>query len=216
MKLDKNTMIAVLNHIYDKAVEGLPTVQGFPKIILPVEEEIQKNKSKYNNKEEHIDSIIKWAVLRGTATGFVSSVGGAITLPVTLPAGLTASLYIQLRMIAKIAYICGYDIKSEEVRTTIYCFLTGDAVKEIFKEVGIKVGQKLTHKIITSISGKVLININKAVGFRLVTKFGSTGIINLSKVVPIVGGLIGAYIDRRWCLISGKIAKKWLYEKKTL
>ena len=212
MKLDKNTMITVLNHIYDKAIKGLPTVQGFPKILLPIEEEIQKTKSKYNNKEEHIDSVIKWAVRLSACSGFVSSVGGIITLPVAVPAGLTASLYIQLRMIAKIAYICGYDIKSEEVRTLTYCFLTGDAIKEILKSAGIKISQKLTQKIIASISGQVLRKINKAVGLRLVTKFGSKGIINLSKVVPIVGGLIGAYVDRRWCLISGKTAKKWLYQ----
>ena len=213
MKLDKNTMITVLNHIYDKAIQGLPTVQGFPKVVLPVEEEVQKERAKYKNKEEHIDAIIKWAILKSTATGFISSVGGAITLPVAVPAGLIAVLYIQLRMIAKIAYICGYDIKSEEVKTAIYCCLTGSAVKEILKSAGIKIGQKLTQKIIASISGKVLRKINKAVGFRLVTKLGYKGVINLGKMVPIVSGLISAYIDRRWCRISGKTAKKWFYGK---
>ena len=67
--------------------------------------------------------------------------------------------------------------------------------------------------MIASISGKVLRKINKAVGFRLFTKLGSKGIINLSKAVPIVGGLIGAYVDRRWCRVSGKTAKKWFYGK---
>ena len=51
MKLDKNTIITVLNHIYDKAIQGLPTVQGFPKIVLPVEEEIQKERANYKNQE---------------------------------------------------------------------------------------------------------------------------------------------------------------------
>ncbi len=160
----------------------------------------------------HIDSVIKWAVAKSTATGFISSVGGAITLPVAVPAGLTAVLYIQLRMIAKIAYISGYDIKSEEVKTVIYCCLTGDAIKEILKSVGIKIGQKLTQQMIASISGKILIKINKQVGFRLFTKFGSKGILNLGKMVPVAGGIIGAYFDRRWCLISGRTAKKWLYQ----
>ena len=146
MKLDKNTMITVLNHIYDKAIKGLPTVQGFPKILLPIEEEIQKTKSKYNNKEEHIDSVIKWAVRLSACSGFVSSVGGIITLPVAVPAGLTASLYIQLRMIAKIAYICGHDIKSEEVKTAIYCCLTGNAIKEILKSAGIKSRSKINSE----------------------------------------------------------------------
>ena len=36
---------------------------------------------------------------------------------------------------------------------------------------------------------------NKAVGFRLVTKFGTKGLINLGKVVLILGGVIGGGLD---------------------
>ena len=216
MKIRKDTVIKILNTIYDNAVVGLPGT-------LSIEEEVQKEQLRKKGLGEpdqekkchcaHIDSVIKWAVAKSACSGFVSSVGGIITLPVTVPAGLTASLYIQLRMIAKIAYICGYDIKSEEVKTFIYCCLTGDAVKEILKSAGIKVGQKLTQKMIASISGKILIKINKLVGFRLFTKFGSKGIINLSKMVPIASGIFGACIDGYWCRVSGKTAKKWLYQK---
>ena len=220
MKIRKDTVIKILNTIYDNAVAGLPGT-------LSVDKEVRKEREKYHKKSSggggsdqegtchcaHIDSVIKWAVAKSACSGFVSSVGGIITLPVAVPAGLTASLYIQLRMIAKIAYICGYDIKSEEVKTFIYCCLTGDAVKEILKSAGIKVGQKLTQKMIASISGQVLIKINKLVGFRLFTKFGSKGVINLGKILPIVSGIVGAYVDGQWCRISGKTAKKWLYGK---
>ncbi len=220
MKFSKDTMIKILNSIYDNAVEGLPG-------ILSIEEEVKKERVKYHKKGlggsdqekqcccAHINSAIKWAVAKSTCSGFISSVGGLITLPVAVPAGLTASLYIQLRMIAKIAYVCGYDIKSEEVKTFIYCCLTGNAVKDLLKEAGIKIGQKLTQQIIADISGKVLLKINKLVGFRLFTKFGSKGIVNLAKMVPIVSGVIGACIDGHWCRISGKTAKKLFYQKST-
>jgi len=36
---------------------------------------------------------------------------------------------------------------------------------------------------------ELLYNINRAVGFRLVTKAGTTGIINIVRVVPGIGGL---------------------------
>lgn len=41
----------------------------------------------------------------------------------------------------------------------------------------------------------MLTKINKAIGFRLVTKFGTKGLINLGKVVLILGGVIGGGID---------------------
>mgnify|MGYP000407501290 FL=1 len=37
--------------------------------------------------------------------------------------------------------------------------------------------------------------INQKVGFRLLTKFGEKGAINLVKLVPGVGGIIGGGID---------------------
>jgi hypothetical protein len=43
--------------------------------------------------------------------------------------------------------------------------------------------------------GKVLIEINKKVGFRLVTKAGTKGVVNLGKLVPFVGGGVGATVN---------------------
>jgi hypothetical protein len=37
----------------------------------------------------------------------------------------------------------------------------------------------------------VITKINQKVGFRLLTKFGSKGVINLGKMVPLTGGIIG-------------------------
>ena len=37
--------------------------------------------------------------------------------------------------------------------------------------------------------------INQKVGFRFLTKFGEKGIINIAKLVPVVGGVIGGGFD---------------------
>ena len=49
--------------------------------------------------------------------------------------------------------------------------------------------------MIEKIPGKVITKINQQVGFRLVTKFGEKGIVNLHKAPPIVGGIIGGSVD---------------------
>lgn len=43
--------------------------------------------------------------------------------------------------------------------------------------------------------GTVLIKINQKVGFRLLTKFGEKGAVNLVKLVPVAGGIIGGSVD---------------------
>ena len=47
----------------------------------------------------------------------------------------------------------------------------------------------ITKQAIKEISGETIKSINKAVGFRLVTKLGEKGVVNLGKAVPLVGGL---------------------------
>jgi hypothetical protein len=89
----------------------------------------------------------------------------------------------------------GYDLKDDRVKTLCYACLTGNAVKDILKDAGIKIGTKLTEQMIRRVSFEVIKKINNAVGFRLVTKFGSTGAINLGKMIPVAGGIIGAAFD---------------------
>lgn len=48
---------------------------------------------------------------------------------------------------------------------------------------------------IKKIPGKVLTKINQKVGFRFITKFGTKGIVNLGKMLPGVGAVIGGGLD---------------------
>ncbi len=206
MKINKKNIIKILDSIYDNALEGLPGAS-------PVKDEAEKYLSNHNNnKEKAIESVIQWAIAKNASSGFLSSLGGIITLPVAVPCGLAASFYIQMRMVAIIAKISGYNPSEEQVKTLTYACLIGDACMDIFKKMGVKIGEKLTHKVITSISGKTLIEINRLVGFRLVTKFGEKGIINLGKGIPFVGGVIGASVDGLSCRSSGRIAKKIFFK----
>lgn len=61
--------------------------------------------------------------------------------------------------------------------------------------------------LIKEIPGHAIKAINKAVGFRLVTKFGEKGIINLGKCVPIIGGVLGAALDIATVDVIAKVAK---------
>lgn len=89
----------------------------------------------------------------------------------------------------------GYDVKDDQVRTFVYASLTGKAATDILKQAGVQVGQKLAVNMIKKLPFEVIKKINKAVGFRLMTKFGQKGVINMGKMVPLVGGVIGGTYD---------------------
>lgn len=67
-----------------------------------------------------------------------------------------------------------------------------------------KLGTALTARV----PAAALIRINQAVGFRLITKAGTTGFINLTKWVPVLGGLIGGGFDAALTRGIGAMAKK--------
>ena len=124
----------------------------------------------------------------------------------TLPANITSVMYVQIRMITAIAHLGGHDLKDDRVRTLVYVCLTGNAAKDILRDIGIVVGRKLTENAIKSISGNAAA-INQGVGFRLLTKFGEKGAMNLGRAVPVAGGVVGATFDSVMTGIIGRIAR---------
>lgn len=101
----------------------------------------------------------------------------------------------------------GYDIHDDRVKTLVYICLAGDAANNIVKQAGIQAGNRFAKSFITrNISGSTLKAINQRVGFRLITKFGEKGVINLGKCVPVAGGVVAATLDAVSTNIVGKLA----------
>lgn len=199
-------IMKVLNNCYEKALNGVP------KISPSIEEFAQNYLEKETNNNKAAKAMIKNQVIKCTTSGFLTGFGGIITLPVTIPANVGSVLYVQMRMIACIAYLAGYDLKSDQVQTLVYACLAGVAVTDVIKQAGIKLGIKLTNATIKKIPGKALTKINQKVGFRFITKAGTTGIVNLSKIVPVAGAAVGGGIDYFETKTIANRAYKWFFK----
>lgn len=169
----------------------------------------------YESVDERVDALIRWEAAKNFTSGFIMGLGGIITLPVAIPAALGASWVIQARMCAAIAALYDHDIKSDRVRTMVLLALLGDAGKEILKQAGVRIGTQISATLINRIPGRVLIEINKRIGFRLLTKAGEKGVINLVKLVPGLGGLVSGTFDASVCVTIGHIAKHSFRTKPT-
>ncbi len=53
----------------------------------------------------------------------------------------------------------------------------------------------------------MLTKINQAVGFRLFTKFGQKGLVNIHKAIPVLGGFVGGTVDAMSTYAIAKAAK---------
>lgn len=195
-------MAEILNTLYIKSVNGIP------KVSLPVDDLVADYIKKNPSVEEAAKSLINNSTVKCGTSGFLTGFGGFATMIATLPANVTSVMYVQLRMCCAIARMAGYDIHSDQVQTLIYACLTGSEMSDILKQAGIKFGQKFGTAMVKKIPGKTITAINQKVGFRFVTKFGETGIVNLGKVVPVLGAFIGGGVDVASTRIIGYNAYK--------
>ena len=200
--ITEEQMLEILNSLYIKSVKGIP------KVSLPVDDLVEDYIKKNPNVEEAAKSLINNSTIKCGTSGFLTGFGGFATMIATLPANITSVMYVQLRMCCAIAKMAGYDIHSDQVQTLIYACLTGSAMSDILKQAGIKFGQKFGVAMVKKIPGKTITAINQKVGFRFVTKFGEKGIVNLGKVVPVLGAFIGGGIDVASTRIIGYNAYK--------
>ena len=194
----------ILHWILDAGINGLGI------IITPAKELAEEYLEKEDNTEDAINSLIAWRSTYAAGSGFITGMGGFASLPLGISAGLAYSYVLAANTVAAIAYLRGYDINSEAVKTMILLCLIGEVGVDILEQAGIKIGTKVFQNLINQIPGRVLIEINKKVGFRLITKAGEKGVINLMKIVPLVGGVVSGAVDSQFVNSCAKTAKRML------
>lgn len=205
-KLSEGKIMQALNWAYDKALDG--SIPGIDSAYEMAENYLKGE----GDLTEKVNSLIRWQNTKSVTTGFVSGLGGIITMPVAIPASIATVIYVQIRMITAIAIMGGYDVKDDRVKALVYTCLAGNAAKDILKGTGIVIGSKMSTQLIKSISKETIFAINKLVGFRLLTKFGEKGAINLGKMIPLVGGVIGGAFDGISTNVVGNVARKTFVE----
>ena len=181
MEMNQNQIMELLDALYEKSINGIP------KLSQPIDVLANDYLSKNNSTEKAARQFVNYQVAKCTTSGFVTGLGGLITLPVAIPANVSSVMYVQMRMIACLA---------------------GISIDQIIKQAGIKFGTKFTTAMVKKIPSTVLTKINQKVGFRFLTKFGEKGIINIAKLVPVVGGVIGGGFD----LVETKVIANRAYK----
>ena len=197
---DRSIIQSTLNWIVEAGINGFG--------VLPSARKVANDHLRDAvDLDSAIESIINWRTAYAAGSGFVTGVGGIAAMPVTIPAGLLASYALGANTAAAIAYVRGYDVDTEQVRTLILLCLIGESAEQVLKNAGIAIGTKLTKAVLQQIPGKVFIEINKRVGFRLITKAGEKGVVNVAKMVPLVGGVVGAGFDGYFVNSCGRAAQ---------
>lgn len=147
-------------------------------------------------REAAIDSLVMQHVGLASAQGFLTSVGGLITLPVGLPANIAGMAVVGVRMVASIAHLRGYDVEDSRVRAAITLAMLGDEqVRKLISS-----GKLPTAPLAVATAPAFDPELERAISERVMGSLASRmGGKHLAVVVvrriPLVGGGVGAAVD---------------------
>ncbi len=196
-----STAGGALLRLVDLAIDGVYTLPG-------AKSSAAKTFQRKGDHEAAIESLVVAHVAMASAQGFATNVGGVITTILTTPANITGVVVIQMRLVACIAHLRGYDIDDRRVRTAMLMCLLGTEELERQIKVGVLpttplavatapvMDPDLELKVAERIVADVLANVG---GKRLTSLVG--------RKIPLVGGGIGALYDGYGTHLIGQCAK---------
>ena len=199
--LSEKTILRVLDRAYVQALEGMPGVQSANDLA-------QQFSAREGTLEERVNALVRWQMAKAATSGFVSGLGGLITMPVSIPANISVVLFVQIRMIAAIAIMSGHDVKDDRIKSLVYACMAWNAAKKILLDIGVDVTTRLALRAIARIPDKALATINQQVGFSLLTKFGEKGVVHLGKAAPLAGAMVGATFEAVSTNAVGSVARE--------
>ncbi len=149
--------------------------------------------------EAAVKRVARRHLAGGAIGGFLTSLGGFVTMPVALPLNV-AEFYVQAtRMVAGIAHLRGYDLQDPSVRAAVVLTLVGSDLDEVLTKAGVAapLGAGRVASFATGqLPPSVMMIVNKGIGFRLLQRASAGRLTSrLGRGVPLVGGAIGGGLD---------------------
>jgi hypothetical protein len=195
----------VVYRAVSRAIEGVgplaPAVTAAERVL----------KEQDGDVDRAVHEIIENHVRLAASQGFVTNLGGIVTLAVTIPVNITGLALLQLRMVAAIAHVRGYDLADPRVRNALLlCVLGGDPVTALVK------GKKLPGGPMTVATAPVhdpgldkviAAEVTSALVSRVVGKRAGSAFV---RRIAFVGGVYGAGADGYSTWQIGRYADKEL------
>lgn len=177
-----------------RAVEGLPILSSGPDLAAQY-----LDNPKYPDPHARAKALVRWESSKSFAAGFVTALGGALTLPLSVPAALGATWLLQARMATGLAHVWGHNVTLPYVKTAVLLAMTGVSTPVAVRRALVHVGERVAGRAVAHISEATLQGINQRVGFRLLASASERGAIRLSRAIPVAGAVLAGAVDAYDC-----------------
>jgi hypothetical protein len=174
----------------DRAIHGVGPLDG---AALAAEKQLDEQ---HGDVDAAIREVIENNVRLAGAQGFLTNIGGLVTMSVTVPANIAGLALLQCRMVAGIAHLRGYDLHDKRTRNAIMASLLGEE-----RLLGLIKKEKVPGTPMALATAPVhdpnldLVMANEVASELLTRIAGKRLATTVGRKVPVVGGLVGAGTD---------------------
>ena len=189
-ELAPNVTASFVHQALERAIRGVGPLDG---AVMAAEKQLDEQ---HGDVDKAIGEVIENSVRLAGAQGFLTNIGGLVTMAVTVPTNITGLALIQCRLVAAIVHLRGYDLADKRTRNAILASMLGEE-----RMLGLIQKKKLPGTPMALATAPVhdphLDNIMaNEVAAELLTKVAGKRIATtVGRRVPIVGGLVGVGAD---------------------
>jgi EcsC family protein len=179
-----------IHQALERAIRGVGPLDGAATLADKQRDE------HHGDIDEAIKDIIELHVRLAGAQGFLTNIGGLVTMPVAVPTNIAGLALIQCRMVAAIAHLRGYDLDDKRVRSGILASLLGEE-----RMLAMIKKKKLPGTPMAVATAPVyddhlsVVMANEVAGEMITRMAGKRIAFTVGRRVPVVGGIIGAGTD---------------------
>ncbi len=178
-----------LRSLLDTAINGVGRVPGAKATSA-------KSLVRHGSAEPAIDALVSTHVRLATADGVLTNLGGLYTAVLMLPANIAGIAIVQIRMVASIAHLRGYDVDDPRVRTAmVLCLLGESGVTSMIERneipttpMAIATAPVFDAKLDRLIAEKVFGDLTGRLG-------GRQAAVMLARRIPLLGGGVSGVMD---------------------
>ena len=178
-----------VRQILERAIDGIGPVPGAAQSAEHALTEA------HGDTDKAIDALISTHIRLAGAQGFLTNLGGLVTMAVTAPANLAAVAVLQCHLAATVLYVRDYDLSDPNVRdAALVCLLDDDSRRALAKDAKTDVSPQALVKgehgpqVRTLISRAVVGELIAGIGGKRLAAFAA-------KRIPVLGGAVGAAGD---------------------
>lgn len=200
----------VLRQLLETAINGVGIVPGAKATAA-------NHLVKRNTVEEAIDALARTHVGLAAAQGVATNIGGLGTLAVALPANIASVAVLQIRLVASIAHLRGYDIDSPCVRTALTLCLMGAEGTQRLVDADVLPASPLVIATAPVFDASMDQVVCERVFAELVARIGGRhAAVLVARRIPLLGGGVGGSLDALSTYAVGAYAREQFVNRRRI